>query len=229
MRGFFPAALQLADSLFPSGGFTLSHGLETLVADGLVRNADDLEVSLGVHVRERMAMSDLPALMAAHRGAAEAGLATVVEADRLLAAVRLVGEEREASARVGLRVAVEAARLVPSDPGLARYVDHVRTRTAPGSPAVALGLAGAAFGVPVDETAMVACHTFASAYVSAAMRLLRLGHGDAQAVLWRSHPAMRAAVERAAGMDWRELGPTSPQLEIAAARHEGADARRFAS
>ena len=37
------AALQLGDSLFPSGGFTLSHGLETLSAAGLVRDADSLQ------------------------------------------------------------------------------------------------------------------------------------------------------------------------------------------
>ncbi len=35
------AALQLGDSLFPSGGFTLSHGLETLAELGLVSDASD--------------------------------------------------------------------------------------------------------------------------------------------------------------------------------------------
>jgi urease accessory protein UreF len=37
----FLAALQLGDSLFPSGGFTLSHGLEA-AATGLVGSADEL-------------------------------------------------------------------------------------------------------------------------------------------------------------------------------------------
>ena len=30
------AALQFSDSIFPSGAFTQSHGLESLVADGLI-------------------------------------------------------------------------------------------------------------------------------------------------------------------------------------------------
>jgi urease accessory protein len=57
----FLAALQLGDSLFPSGAFSHSYGLEALVADGIVCDASSLGLLLGVQLREKMAVADLPA------------------------------------------------------------------------------------------------------------------------------------------------------------------------
>ena len=64
--------LQLGDSGFPSGAYTLSHGLETLVADGLVRGGDALPSLIKVHLLARFARSDLVSLLAAHDAARDA-------------------------------------------------------------------------------------------------------------------------------------------------------------
>jgi urease accessory protein len=61
------------------------------------------------------------------------------------------------------------------------------------------------------------------------MRLLRIGHGEAQAVLRRSHPAIEQAVDDADKVPWDALCPYAPRLEMAAARHERLTARLFAS
>jgi len=37
------ALMQLSDSLFPSGSFTLSHGLESLIHSGQIQSADDFQ------------------------------------------------------------------------------------------------------------------------------------------------------------------------------------------
>ena len=54
------ALLQLADSGFPSGAYTLSHGLETLVADGWVAGAADLGELIRTVLADRAAKADLP-------------------------------------------------------------------------------------------------------------------------------------------------------------------------
>jgi urease accessory protein len=64
--------LQLGDSGFPSGAYTLSHGLETLVADGLLRGGDALPALIKVHLLARFARSDLVSLLAAHDAARDA-------------------------------------------------------------------------------------------------------------------------------------------------------------
>ena len=222
------AALQLGDSLFPSGAFAHSGGLETLVADGEVRDAAALRSLLRTHLRHRLARADLPCLLAAHHAAAAGDLDTIVEADLLLAALRLSREERAASSRVGRRIAVEAARLEPA-PMLTAFVAAVDAGRCPGSAAVAQGLAAQAMGIPGPEAALLACYAFGAGLVGAALRLMRIGHGDAQAVLRDCRADAAAAVRVALGANWRDAWPSTPQLDVAGARHERAPARLFAS
>jgi urease accessory protein len=220
----FLSALQLGDSLFPSGAFAQSYGLETLVADGHVAGRADLADLLRVHLRRRLALADLPALLAAHRAAAAGDLETLAEIDRRLTAAKLSREERDAGQRVGRRIATEVERLSPT-PTLRAMLDGDGPCNAP----VALGVAAQALGVDAPDAALLACYTFASGLVSAALRLMRIGHGDAQAVLRTGQPDMEAAVRVAASVDWREPRPFAPRLDIAMARHQRAQVRLFAS
>jgi urease accessory protein UreF len=61
------------------------------------------------------------------------------------------------------------------------------------------------------------------------MRLTRLGHGDAQAALREAQPSIADAVATAERLDWRTIHSSCFQLDIAMARHEGAQTRMFAS
>ena len=74
------ATLQLADTAFPSGAYTLSGGLETLIEEGIVRDAAGMAGCVRALLLGRLARGDLTALTAAHRAASErpADVATVV-------------------------------------------------------------------------------------------------------------------------------------------------------
>jgi urease accessory protein len=213
------AALQLGDSTFPSGAFTQSYGLETLVAERAVSSATDVEAVLATHLRHRLAKSDLPALLSAHRAATEMDHDLVVQVDAALTAVKMTREERQASHRMGARLLTESRRLAP----------HAALDSNPNNAAVAFALAGLAMGLTARESAVTFAYTFASSLVSASMRLLRMGHGDAQAILRRSHPLIEEAVDEAETIPWNALCPFAPRLEMAAARHERSPARLFAS
>jgi urease accessory protein len=167
----------------------------------------------------------LPALLSAH----SADHAEVIAIDQMLSAVKLAREEREASVRVGRRVAVEVMRLVPEDRALSDFVEAIEASLSPGNASVAQGIAAAALGIPAHIAALGACHSFAVAMVSAAMRLTRLGHGDAQAVLRSVHPLMAEAVAIASQLPWQKMRSSAFQLDVAVARHERAEARMFAS
>src|SRR3954454_1266575 len=93
------AALQLGDSLFPSGGFTLSHGLETLAEHRLVVDARSLREWIETSVRWQVATSD--GVAAAAVWSAGDDLALVTEGDRDLLPTNLAREPREASLRTG--------------------------------------------------------------------------------------------------------------------------------
>jgi urease accessory protein len=224
----FLAALQFGDSLFPSGAFAQSSGLETLVADGEVVDAAGVRALLRAHLVHRLARADLPVLLAVHAAAGGGDVDTVLEADRLLTAVKLGREERTASARTGRRIAAEAARLAPS-PVLVAFAEAANTGRCPGNASVAQGVAAQAMGIPAESASLLACYTFGASLVAAALRLMRIGHGDAQAVLRDCRPDMAAAAELARLGDWRHPRPCLPLADVAGARHERAAARLFAS
>ena len=225
--------LQLADTSFPSGAYTLSHGLETMVADGLVRTSVDVAEVLEVALVSRFARADLPALLWAHDAAARYeldghALDDLLAVDRQLRAVKLAREEREGSERVGRRLVIEASELAPS-PCLAAYGAAIRSGAAPGTSAVAFGVAAHGFGVGGRQAALAAGMSHATAFAMAALRLGVIGHREAQRVIRTSVPAIERAVDTAASVDWLDLRPSAPQLDVAIARHETAPARSFAS
>jgi urease accessory protein len=213
------AALQLGDSAFPSGAFTQSYGLETLVAERAVTSSADVEAVLGAHLRHRLAKADLPALLSAHQAATHMDSDLVIRIDAALTAVKLAREERQASHRMGARLITEGRRLAP----------HAVLVSNPNNAAVAFALVGLAMGLSARESALTYSYGFASSMVSASMRLLRMGHGEAQAILRRSNPVMEQSIDEAETIHWSRLCPFAPRLEMAAARHERLPARLFAS
>jgi urease accessory protein len=217
--------LQLADSAFPSGAFTLSHGLETLIADGAVSSVADVAAVLEVSLLDRLARADLVILLAVHTAE---DLEAVLALDRRLSTVKLAADDRTASQRVGRRLAIEASRLA-DEPLLSSYVGALGEGKANGNASVAWALAARAFGVSPADAALGACWAFASGLCAAGVRLGLLGHGQAQRILREAAPHMRLAVERAAAGDPQDLLPSSPQLDVALARHEAAAAHLFAS
>jgi urease accessory protein len=223
--------LQIGDSLFPSGAYSHSYGLETLVADGEAHLPEDLADILDTTLGRRLATADLPALLAAHEIAARLpiDIAALVAVDRRLTATKLADEERSSSESVGRRICEESLRLVPASEAAAAYGAAVASGVAPGNAVVALAVLTAASEVGAQEAALLACYTTCSGLLSAAMRLGRVGHGSVQALLAAARPQMLAAVAKAATVPWTEIAASCPQLDIAMVRHELAPARMFAS
>ena len=217
--------LQLADSAFPSGAYTLSHGLETLIAERIVRDGDDLLGYVRSCLRHRMARTDLPAVLAAARAA---DLATLVAIDGRLDATKLAAEERAGSTRVGRRLLVEGGRLVES-PLAADYGAAAAEGRSPGHAAPAFGVIGRSLGADDRACALAFASAFTIGLVAAAVRLSVVGHRDAQRVIHASSLDIAAAVGIAAAMDWRDMASSAPQHDIALSRHEVADVRLFAS
>jgi urease accessory protein len=224
------ATLQLADSGFPSGAYTLSGGLETLIEEGIVGDAVGLGGCVRAALLGRAARGDLAALIAAHRAASDrpADLDTILAIDHRLHATKLAAEERQGSRRVGLRIAVEAGRLAPT-PLLAVFRDAIENGVTPGTAAVSYGVAAAAMAIPERQAALAAAHATALGLLTVGIRLGLIGHGEQQRLLLDAREVIVRAVDIASDTDWRALRPFAPGLDIAMARHEIAAGRLFAS
>jgi urease accessory protein len=229
----FVSVLQLSDSAFPTGRYTLSHGLEAFAQAGLLEtpcHRTTLVELLGDCIRFGVASSDGVALACAHRAVAADGavdVEAVVRADRRLSAVKLAREARDASTRSG-RALLAAAPAV-AGVSLSGYVQLIDMQYTPGNHAVVLGMLGSLLDVPQLEAVAGELYAFAAGWVAAAVRLGLTDHLTAQWVLRRVRPVLADAAERAIACDVEGISSCTPLPDVMSMRHEVAELRLFAS
>jgi urease accessory protein len=226
-------SLQLSDSAFPSGFYTMSHGLEGLRQAGLVTPGpgpggvgpllDDLLVS-------SVGPGDATALALAHAAAVAGDWDFVARVDRVLYASKLSSELRAASARSGRQLMGIAADVFGAS-GLAPYGPWVadRDRTVPGCQPVVSAVCYAAAGVDGARAVASDLFAFAASFVGAALRLRLTDHRGAQVVLRDVAPTIEAVTADALVRPLDDLGGYAPSADIGSAGHERADGRLFAS
>jgi urease accessory protein len=214
--------LQLSSSLCPIGAFAYSQGLETAIERGWVRSEAELAewlIGVGGH---GLARFDLPLLREACSAALGADQVRLVAlAERLLAgreARELADQERQlgsslASLLVNLGVAAaEPFRGHPS----ASYV-------------VCFAIGSVHFGLELELALTGYCFAWCEQQVSAATRLVPLGHMAAQRALSEVLGHVPRWVERALALPEAQIGSSTPGLAMSAAWHETQYTRLFRS
>ncbi|HVU23395.1 MAG TPA: urease accessory UreF family protein [Opitutus sp.] len=220
--------LQAGDSFYPTGSYAHSFGLEGLVQEGVVRDRATLREFVFRSVLPALRQVELPLAAQAWAALGERDWKRLGEICVLASALKAPREARLAAENIG-RQRAELVAALRGDPLAKEFLARAEAEHWPSSSAVSAALEGRAFGAP--RAAMLAGFAYATlaAVLAAAMKLLRLGQNACQALLTealREVPAMIGAAER---LPREEIGWFNPWLDIAAARHESADARMFIS
>jgi urease accessory protein len=220
--------LQLGDTFFPSGLYTLSHGLESFVQSGLVDSVEALEEVVEDYLIGVCGPGDAVATAEATRAAAADDVATLVLIDQHLHATKLAAEAAVSSCRTGRRLIDLASRL-SDQPTVAAYRELIEAGQSPGTYPVSLGVLAAAWGLAPEEAAAAELYSFVTGLLGAALRVLRIDHAQVQALLVRLRPLVAATAAEAARMSYEDLAPCAPQIDIMQMRHAHASIRLFAS
>lgn len=220
------ALLHLCDSLFPTGGYAHSDGLEAAADSGAIANGGDLRAWLTTLLEETLAATEGPAVVRAWRACHAGGWRDLRALDDDVHALRPSSTAREASRGIGTRLLKTWALVHPESTAAA--VTPVQASTGAWTLPVAFAVAAASTGADPRTTVDAFMYTRLSATTSAAMRLLRLGQVEAHSILGECIAQIPRIAERAlAARD----GPSafSPLMDIATMRQQYVSTRLFRS
>ena len=230
---WLPSLLQTSDSLFPTGAYAHSGGLETLVELGVVRDAPSLSAFLRGHVVPSLERFELPYLRFARASAVFGDIDDLIWLDQEYSAAKLPRETREASARVGTQRLRTLLKVMPSNEEMgnaaARFQELIGCGKAAGHAVIVCGIQAGWLSIPADAACAAYFYGSVSGYCSAALKLIRIGQEGCHAVLADALTLAGSAVRAAAAVPRDDAGWCDPAWEIAAARHERAFARLFIS
>jgi len=220
--------LQAGDSFYPTGGYAHSFGLEGLVQAGVVSDRATLREFLFHSVVPALRQVELP--LAAHAWAFFGGRdwGKILEVSLLSSALKASRESRVASENIG-RQRAELVALLRPHPLAGEYLRRVADGNWPYSAPVAAALEGRVTGAPLAAVLSGIYYANLASLLSAAMKVLRLGQNAAQSLLTEALASAPGVIAAAMEVPLDEIGWFNPWLDIAAARHETADARMFIS
>lgn len=212
------ALMQLSDQFFPSGSFTLSHGLETLIQTRQIQSAEDIHAFLRSLLRHKIGTSDLVALVHAYRASAQEDLPEVYAVDFRLFAQTPIQEVREVQRKSGRAFLMGAAAIWQSSQ-LDALQAAIESGQMQGLHPVIFAVTGQVAGLSEEDVLFAFLHGFLAGLCGAGIRLGVLGHIKAQLILQAMAPELEALAHQAKSMSLEEMWSCTPFIDIAQMTH----------
>lgn len=206
---------------FPIGAFSYSHGLETAIEEGLIRDASSLADWLGHVLRHGNGWIDAVLVVATHRAVHNREWSRLQDVHELALAWRGSAETALESQQQGgsFRTAIQAV-----------WPEAICARLTDGPIALPVAMAASLAGrCPVDAAVQTYLFAFAANLVSAAVRLIPLGQTDGQRALAALMAIIPDIAASALAADPDRIGSATPMADWCSMRHETQYTRLFRS
>jgi urease accessory protein len=211
---------------YPIGAFSYSHGVETAVEEGLIRDRSALVAWLSTVLHDGTGRVD-GALFAAAWRATEAKDWAALDAIAERAAAWRGTSEMALESRQQGGSFLSITRTAWPHPDLDAV--HERLNGEIALP-VAVALAAAAHGIALEPALEGYLHAFTANLISAALRAVPLGQTDGQIALASLADDVRTTAAAACAVaDLDEVGTATPLLDWCSIRHETQYTRLFRS
>lgn len=210
---------------FPVGAYAYSHGLETAVTAGLVRNGAELAAWLEDVLRHGSGFSDALFLGRAWQAGRTGDEAAIAALSEQATAFQPTAELRLETTQQGRAFLAAMVRAWPC-PALTR----LQAMCLPALPyPVAVGVACAGHGLGLRPVLAGYLHAFAANLTSAGVRLVPLGQSDGLGVLARLEVAVEAVTDAALAAGPDDPASAVPMVDWCSIRHETDYTRLFRS
>jgi urease accessory protein len=219
------ALLQVSDSALPIGAYSHSYGLETWVQEGNLQNVSDVSSAILTLLKYSIAPQQGIACTIARQCALANDYRRFVGLNQILSASNWAKETRQASLQMGARLARLSKEI--------GWLDNTNTNFSQCSQAMHHA---AVYGwlsalLRIDELESVSAYLYGccASMTSACLRLVPLGHTEAQKMLAGLHTEITDLAQTCLGKSEAEMHSFAPMNERACVEHESLYSRLFQS
>lgn len=213
--------MQLADSSFPSGGFTQSFGLETFIQRGDINTKQDLAQFMQTYLYYTWRPTDLLGVKLAWQATQKSDKKLLYLLDRRLNAMKLPSESCEGSLKMGRRLR-QLLSAIDTD-----YTAEVNFPF--GHHAIILGHYGAIVNLELPVLLAAFAHLSTTSLVANGVRAIPLGQTNGQQVLSELQPLLSTCIQWATTATVTDWGGSAPAFDWAGMAHEQLYSRIFMS
>jgi urease accessory protein len=222
--------IQTTDTLFPSGGYAHSYGLEELVSLGLIRTKEQLEEFLIREILPTLERLELPYLRYCYTSAEKQDCRNLLELNEEISSWKMTKEIRNAGMSQGSQMLRMIREIYQCD--FSQNFEQILIRNNSTCQQItATALLRKAQQSPLEPTLIAWVYQAVSNFCSASIKLLRLGEVACQKLIHRcmTQQNLDKTISGSLEIKRDEAGFFNPVLDIASARHELAFSRLFIS
>lgn len=226
--------LQLVSPTLPVGAYNYSEGLEWLIEQENVTNADTLGAWITQELCQGSITVDTAIMVRAHRLASQMSKTDILSGptvrhlsywNQWLTATRESRELREQSLQMGGSL---RKLLLDLDPAVQSWFEPIPPRE-PCNYAIAFGVGAAFWGIDLHQSGLGYLHSWANNLISAGVRLIPLGQTAGQKLLLHLTPTILNQWQRILLLEEDDLYSCSWGLALASMGHESQYTRLFRS
>ena len=218
--------MQISDSFFPTGLYTMSNGLETLFSEKRIASTDELHELILTNIVQQIGPADCVALANAYDFAASKDVEGIVTCDKLLFAMKLVKELRDATCRSGTQM-IKCVNSFVNNGVLNEYYEVVKNSQTPGTHAVVIGVVSNALGIEKQKAVLHFLYGFSVSMVGAALRLGMVEHVQSQKILHQLKPVIAETCNKYISKSLDEMWQFAPEYDVIQIEHEQAFSKMF--
>ena len=218
--------MQLSDSFFPSGLYTMSNGLETIFDEKRASSEGDVYDFLEVTLEQQLGPADSVALSNAYDCAKSKDISGIIRCDDVLYSMKLIQESRAASCRAGSQM-LKCIVAISSDSLLKSYSEKISKNDSPGTHPVVAGVCSFVMGIKKEQARQMMMYGFCVSITGAALRLGMIDHIQSQKILHKIKPKIQQTLEKFVDTKINDCWQFSPQYDLIQMTHEKKFSKMF--
>ncbi|MCT7986181.1 urease accessory protein UreF [Laspinema sp. A4] len=217
--------LQLASPALPVGAYSYSEGLEMLVEQGIIDNAETLQNWIEWELQEGAISLDAAVMVRGLTEAQAGNWGKVKEWNHWSSATRETEELRQQSWQMGNALLRLLIALWP----LEDRVEVTSLSEGECNFAIAFGIAASYWQIPPDVALLGYLQSWACNFIGAGVKLIPLGQTAGQQLLFNLQPKLVTAVQTILRVEDDDLSSCTWGLSLASMQHETQYSRLFRS